>query len=181
MESIKEAAVLRGEFTLRSGATSNYYVDKYRFTTNPALLRSITEIMAERIRDIDSSAVRGTPGERGVSRLAGAELGGIPLVTAAGLMLDKPFVFIRNAKKDYGTAKQLEGELTATDRVVLLEDIATTGGQAVEAIDVLRHAGAEVLAVIAVVDRLEGARASIEGAGVRFESLLTKRDLGIDD
>lgn len=181
IEAIKGAAVLRGEFTLRSGATSNYYVDKYRFTTNPGLLRSITGLMVERLRDIDAAEVRGTGGSRGVDRLAGAELGGVPLVTAAGLAMDKPFVFIRNAKKDYGTANQIEGELTPTDRVVLLEDIATTGGQAVEAIHALREAGALVLAVIAVVDRLEGARANIERAGVRFESLLTKRDLGIED
>ncbi|MCB9838569.1 MAG: orotate phosphoribosyltransferase [Phycisphaeraceae bacterium] len=179
--AIREAAVLRGEFTLRSGATSNYYVDKYRFTTKPELLRAITELLVERIRDIDAAEVRGTGGDRGVDRLAGAELGGIPLVTAAGLALSKPFVFIRNSKKEYGTAKRLEGELTPTDRVVLLEDIATTGGQSVEAVETLREAGAEVLAVIAVVDRLEGARQNIERAGVRFEALLTKRDLGIEE
>jgi len=91
-----------------------------------------------------------------------------------------PFVFVRNAKKDYGTAKQLEGEIKPGDRVVFLEDVATTGGQAVEAIGVLRHAGAVVLAVICAIDREEGARANVESAGTRFETVFTKTDLGVE-
>ena len=92
-----------------------------------------------------------------------------------------PFVFVRNQKKDYGTAKQLEGELRAGDRVILVEDVATTGGQAVEAINTLRHEGALVLAVIAAIDRQEGARENVERAGCRFEAVFTKRDLGVDE
>jgi len=180
IDAIKDAAVLRGEFTLRSGATSSYYIDKYRFTTEPNLLRAIAEAMATRVREIDGAGVRGTGGSRGVDRLAGAELGGVPLATAVGLATGTPFVFVRNAKKEYGTGNRLEGTLTAGDRVVLLEDIATTGGQAVEAVGALRELGAEVLAVIAVVDRMEGARESVERAGVRFEALLTRDDLGVE-
>ena len=115
------------------------------------------------------------------TRLAGAELGGIPLVTIASLETGLPSIFIRNAKKDYGTAKQLEGVIEPGDRVVFVEDVATTAGQALEAVGVLREAGAEVPAIIAVIDRLEGARENVEAAGLAFEALFTKRDLGVDD
>lgn len=117
----------------------------------------------------------------GVDRLAGAELGGIPLVAATCLESGHPTLFVRNAKKDYGTAKQLEGVVNPGDRVVFLEDVATTGGQALEAVEVLKAAGANVLAVICTIDRLEGARENIEKAGLRFEALFTKRDLGVDE
>ncbi len=112
-------------------------------------------------------------------RIAGAELGGIPLVTATGLATGLPSIFIRNAKKDYGTAKQLEGTIEPGDRVVFLEDVATTGGQALEAVEVLREEGATVEAIIAVIDRQEGARENVEAAGLRFESLFTATDLGV--
>src|SRR5690606_15662416 len=108
-------------------------------------------------------------------------LGGIPLVTVASIETGLPCLFIRNAKKDYGTAKQMEGRLERGDRVIFVEDVATTGGQALEAVNVLREAGATVLAVIATIDRQEGARENIEAAGLRFESLFTKRDLGVDE
>ncbi|MCC6284891.1 MAG: orotate phosphoribosyltransferase [Phycisphaerales bacterium] len=169
-----EVCVLRGTFTLRSGRTSSYYLDKYRFSTRPEVLRDLGTLFGERIGEI----VRVTGP---VSRLAGAELGGIPLVTAASLETGLPCLFVRNQKKDYGTAKRLEGELRPGERVVFVEDVATTGGQALEAVDVLREAGAEVAAVICTIDRQEGARENVERAGVRFESLFTKRDLGVDE
>jgi orotate phosphoribosyltransferase len=115
------------------------------------------------------------------SRLAGAELGGIPLVTVASLHTGLPCIFVRNKKKDYGTAKQLEGVLNKGDKVIIVEDVATTGGQALEAAGVLKEAGAEVLAIIATIDRQEGARENVEKAGIRFEALFTKKDLGIDE
>ena len=172
-ELVAQAAVLRGEFTLRSGKTSSYYIDKYRFTTKPEILCTLGVMFAERVALIEREA-----GVR-VDRLVGAELGGIPLVTVTALETGLHAVFVRNSKKEYGTAQQVEGVLNEGDRVVFVEDIATTGGQSVEAIETVRDAGAEVVAVIAVIDRLEGARANIEGAGVRFESLLTRDDLGI--
>lgn len=172
---IAEVALLRGEFTLRSGRTSNYYLDKYLFSTRPELLRELGVLFAERIEQI--AAADGAP----IARLAGAELGGIPLVAVASLETGLPSLFVRNAKKGYGTAKQLEGLLHAGDRVVFVEDVATSGGQAIEAINVLREAGADVRAIICTIDRQEGARENIEAAGVRFESLFTKTDLGVDD
>lgn len=174
-DKIASLALLRGTFTLRSGRTSSYYLDKYRFTTRPEVLAPIGELIADRISNIQSST--GRP----VHRLAGAELGGIPLVTAAGLASGKPTVFVRNAKKDYGTAKQIEGVLEPRETVVFVEDVTTTGGQALEAVGLLRELGAEVLAVITVIDRQEGAGARFEEAGVPMFSLFTKSDLGIEE
>ncbi len=172
---IAQACVLRGSFVLRSGQTSSYYVDKYLFSTRPEVLRPLGELFARRIAEVEAQT-----GGR-VARLAGAELGGIPLVTVASLATGLPSLFVRNAKKDYGTAKQLEGALNPGDRVVFVEDVATTGGQALEAVKVLQGLGAEVVAVIATIDRLQGARENVEGAGIRFEALFTKRDLGITE
>ncbi len=173
--AIAEASLLRGTFTLRSGRTSSYYLDKYLFSTRPEVLRPLAGLFAGEIASLERG--RGTR----VARLAGAELGGIPLVTAASLETGLPCVFIRNKKKDYGTARQLEGKVERGDGVVLLEDVATTGGQALEAVEVLREAGANVLAVVATIDRLEGARENVEKAGLEFRALFTKRDLGITD
>jgi len=163
---IAELALLRGEFTLRSGRTSHYYLDKYRFSTDPQVLRQLGEMFAGRV-----------PG--GVNRLAGAELGGIPLVTAASLASGLPTVFIRNARKDYGTAKQLEGLLEAGDRLMLLEDVCTSGGQVLEAAAVIEAAGGSVELILATIDREEGAREQIESAGYAFDALFTKSDLGV--
>lgn len=170
---IAEASLLRGEFTLRSGRKSSFYLDKYAFSTRPEILAQVGVLLAGRVVELASRL--------GVSiqRLAGAELGGIPLVTVASLETGLPSLFIRNAKKGYGTAKQLEGKIEPGDRVVFIEDVATTAGQALEAVGVLREAGAEVVAVITTIDRLEGARENVEGAGLVFESLFTVRDLGI--
>lgn len=172
--AIADASLLRGTFTLRSGRTSSYYLDKYRFSTRPEVLGPVAELFAERVAAVGDAA-------GGIDRLAGAELGGIPLVAATCLVTGHPTLFVRNAKKDYGTAKQLEGLVEPGDKVVFLEDVATTGGQALEAVGVLRDAGAEVVAIIAAIDREEGARENIEGAGLRFEALFTKRDLGVDE
>jgi orotate phosphoribosyltransferase len=163
---IADVALLRGTFTLRSGRTSSFYLDKYLFSTQPDILAALGRMFAERV-------------PRGVTRLAGAELGGIPLVTAASLASGLPCVFIRNQKKDYGTAKQLEGVLNKDDRVVIVEDVATTGGQVLEAAKVIAETGAKVERIIATIDRLEGARENIEKAGYAFEALFSVRDLGI--
>jgi len=163
---IADVALLRGEFTLRSGRKSHYYLDKYLFSTQPDVLAELGRMFAERL-------------DEGVTKLAGAELGGIPLVTAASLASGLPCVFIRNQKKDYGTAKQLEGKLDASDRVVIVEDVCTTGGQVLEAAKVVEQTGATVSKIIGTIDREEGARETIEAAGYRFEALFTKTDLGV--
>ena len=163
---IAEVALLKGEFTLRSGRKSHYYLDKYLFSTQPGILAALGEAFAQRIGDH-------------VDVLAGAELGGIPLVCAASMASGKPCIFIRNQKKDYGTAKQLEGKLEAGQVVVLVEDVCTTGGQVLEAAKVIEAQGAKVDRIIGTIDREEGARENIEAAGYAFESLFSKTDLGV--
>ena len=165
---IAEVSLLHGDFTLRSGLKSNYYLDKYLFSTQPEILKELGRMFAERI-------------PAGTDRLAGAELGGIPLVTAASIESGLPSVFIRNARKDYGTAKQLEGTVNPGEKIVVLEDVATTGGQVLEAVAVLRETGAEVTGVIATIDRFSGARENIEAAGLAFDALFTVHDLGVVD
>lgn len=165
---IKDAALLHGDFTLRSGRKSKYYLDKYLFETQPDILAELGRRFAQHV----------TPD---ITRLAGAELGGIPLVAAASMATGKPSVLVRNQKKDYGTAKQIEGKLEAGDRVLIVEDIATTGGQVLEAAKTLTALGAQVVKIVAVIDRQEGARENIEGAGFAFASLVTKAGLGIDE
>lgn len=159
-------ALLRGEFTLRSGRKSNYYLDKYLFETQPGILKALGELFAQKI-------------DAGTDRIAGAELGAVALAAATAMACNKPFVIIRNKKKDYGTSKLIEGTLKAGETVIIVEDVLTTGGQVLEAAKTLKDAGAKVERIIAVIDRLEGARQNIESAGYRFESLFTTRDLGV--
>jgi orotate phosphoribosyltransferase len=148
MTRIAQTAVLRsaeGRFTLRSGRTSTYYIDKYLFSTDPEILAELGRMIAPRL-------------PAGTTRLAGAELGGIPLVTAASLASGLPCVFVRNARKGYGTDKRVEGRLAPGDKVVIVEDVTTTGGQSLEAARVITDAEAEVVKIIATVDRQEGGR-----------------------
>lgn len=167
-QALREAALLEGDFTLRSGRKSKYYLDKYLFETQPALLRELARRFARYVTD-------------DVDRIAGAELGGIALAAATSLETGKPFVIVRNSKKaGYGTGKLIEGKLEAGERVLLVEDVATSGGQAVEAAKNLQEAGATVDRIVVAIDRLEGAREAIEAAGLHFESLFTTRDLGIE-
>jgi orotate phosphoribosyltransferase len=161
------AAVLRGDFLLRSGARSSYYIDKYLFTTRPELLQRIARELATRL-------------PRDVQRLAGPVLGAVPLVTALSLQTGLPSVIVRVDKaKEYGTARRVEGTLLARERVVLVEDVVTTGGAALAAVDVLREAGADVLCALVVVDREEGGRGAFAAAGVPFHALFTKSELGL--
>jgi len=166
-QALRAAAYLEGDFTLRSGKKSKYYLDKYLFETQPTLLRELGKRFAEYVHE-------------GIDRIAGAELGGIALAAATSLETGKPFVIVRNAKKvGYGTDKLIEGKLEQGDRVLLVEDIATSGGQAIEAMKVLTDAGATVDRLVVVVDREEGGRANVEEAGYTFESLFTSDALGI--
>lgn len=163
---IVETALLRGRFELRSGRISSYYLDKYLFETQPDILAELGRRLAAHV-------------EVSTNRVAGAELGGIPLVAATSMAADRPAVLIRNQKKDYGTAKLIEGTLKEGDRIVIVEDVATSGGQVLEAARTLEAAGGRVEKIVAVIDRQEGARENIEAAGFAFASLLTRADLGI--
>ncbi len=164
---IAEVALLHGDFTLRSGRKSTFYLDKYRFETQPDVLAELGKLFAAKVSS-------------NVDRIAGAELGAVALAAATSLACSKPFVIVRNQKKDYGTSKQVEGILQPGERVLIVEDIMTTGGQVLEAAKSLQQAGATIDRIVGVIDRLEGARENIERAGFIFESLFTIKDLGIN-
>ena len=163
---IAEVALLHGDFTLRSGRKSTYYLDKYRFETQPDILIELGKMFAALI----------TPD---VDRIAGPELGAVPLAAATAIASGKPAIFIRNQKKEYGSNKQIEGVFQPGETVIIIEDIMTTGGQVVEAAKTIEAAGLKVKKIVGVIDRLEGARQNIERAGYVFESLFTTKDLGI--
>ena len=163
---IAEVSLLRGDFTLRSGRKSNYYLDKYRFETQGDILQALGKLFAEHV----------TPD---VDRIAGAELGAVPLAAVTAMATGKPCVYVRNQKKDYGTAKQVEGLLHAGERVLIVEDVLTTGGQVLEAAKVLETLGVTIVKIVAVIDREEGARQNIESAGYKFDALFTTTDLGV--
>jgi orotate phosphoribosyltransferase len=168
IKRIKETAYLEGDFTLRSGKKSKYYLDKYLFETCPDILKALGEEFSERITD-------------DVTLIAGAELGGIALAAATAIASGKNWIIVRNSKKGYGTGKLVEGVLKAGDVVLLVEDIATTGGQVLEAAKVITEAGATVKKIVAVIDRRQGAAENITSAGYQFESIITRDDLGITD
>lgn len=165
-EAIRKASYLEGDFLLRSGKRSKYYLDKYLFETDPKILVEVGKLLAEHAG-------------AGIDRIGGAALGGIPLATATALSCGKPFIIIRQGKKDYGTSKLIEGTIKAGDRILLVEDVVTTGGQVLEAIETIKQAGATVVKFVVVLDRMEGAARNIRDAGYPFEALFTSEDLGI--
>jgi orotate phosphoribosyltransferase len=165
---VKETSYLEGDFTLRSGKKSKYYMDKYLFETNPDILKALGEEFAKHATN-------------DVTLIAGAELGGVALAAATAMQTGKKWIIVRNSKKDYGTSKMVEGVLKADDVVLLVEDIATTGGQVLEAAKIITDTGAKVKKIVAVIDRKQGANENITTAGYKFESILTKEDLGIKD
>lgn len=168
IQRIKETAYLEGDFTLRSGKKSKYYLDKYLFETCPDILQALGSEFAKYITD-------------DVTLIAGAELGGVALAAATAMESGKNWIIIRNSKKDYGTGKMVEGVLKENDVVLLVEDIATTGGQVIEAAKIITEAGAKVEKIVCVIDRKQGAQENITQAGFDFSSILTKDDLGIKD
>lgn len=165
---IRETAYLEGDFVLRSGKRSRYYLDKYLFETCPDILKALGAEFAKHIT-------------KDVTLIAGAELGGVALAAATAMETGKNWIIIRNSKKGYGTGKMVEGLLNKDDVVLLVEDIATTGGQVIEAAKVITEAGATVKKIVCVIDRKQGAEENITQAGYKFESILTKDDLGIKD
>lgn len=161
---IARVALLRGDFVLSSGRRSSYYLDKYRFETDPALLRRIAHGLAGML---DAS----------VTRLAGPELGAVALVAAVALETGLAFVIVRRAAKEYGGSKEIEGLLDAGDRVAIVEDVITTGTQALAAAERIERAGGSVVQILGVVDRLEGGAEAIAAAGYPYRALVTRADL----
>jgi orotate phosphoribosyltransferase len=164
-QRIKAAAYLEGDFLLRSGKRSKYYLDKYLFEAQPDILADLGHRMAKFAEDCDI--------------IAGAELGAVSLAAATSMASGKPFAIVRKAKKDYATGKLIEGAPVEGKRVLLVEDVGTTGGAALAAAKILTAAGAKVTRLVFVMDRMQGARQNVEAAGYEFHALLTKGDLGI--
>jgi orotate phosphoribosyltransferase len=155
-------AVEFGEFELSHGGTSDYYIDKYRFETDPHCLSLIAQSFAAKL-----------DGEK----LAGVALGAVPLVAATSVETSSPYVIVRKQQKEYGTGNRIEGELNAGESVVVIEDIATTGQSALDAVRALRDAGATVERVLVVVDREEGARETLAAADIELDALVTASEL----
>lgn len=157
-------AVLYGTFELSHGGTSDYYVDKYRFETDPHCLSLIAEEFAARI------------GEN--TQLAGVALGAVPLVAATSVQTGLPYVIVRKKTKEYGSGNRIEGSPDIeNDELVVIEDIATTGQSAIDAVEALREAGAVVNRVLVVVDREEGARERLTEHDIELEALITASEL----
>ena len=168
IDALRDANAVRfGEFELSHGGTSEYYVDKYVFETEPRCLSLIAEAFAERL-------------SAGGEKLAGVALGAVPLVAAAAVETDRPYVIVRKQAKEYGTGNRIEGALEDGEEVVVIEDIATTGQSAVDAVEALREADAVVDRVLVVVDREEGAREHLADHGVEMGALVTASELLAD-
>jgi orotate phosphoribosyltransferase len=165
---IREHAYLEGDFVLRSGRRSRYYLDKYRFETHPSLLRELAERIAAR-----AVAAEGDRPEL----LAGPELGAVALTAAASLAAELPFLIVRKESKAYGTERRVEGVYEPGQRVCLVEDVVTTGGAAVGAVKALREAGLECRAAVCVVDRDEGGADALARHAVRLRSLFRAAEI----
>ena len=165
---IREHAYLEGDFVLRSGRRSRYYLDKYRFATKPELLREL----GERIADRALALAAGRP-----HRLAGPELGAVPLAAAASLASGLPFLIVRKEAKGYGTERRVEGLYEPGERVCLVEDVVTTGGAAIAAAEALRAAGLECATAVCVVDREEGGAEALASHGVELIALFRAAEI----
>ena len=164
---LKEHAYLEGDFVLRSGKRSKYYLDKYRFETRPELLRPLGERIAAVVREHASDA----------ARLAGPELGAVALAASASLASGLPFLIVRKAAKEYGTTKRIEGVFEPGECVCVVEDVVTSGGALLESVDALREAGLVVHTAVCVVDREEGGADARARHAVRLRPLFRAGDL----
>jgi len=164
---LREHALLEGDFLLRSGRRSTYYLDKYRFETLPELLGPLGERLAAAVREYEPETVR----------LAGPALGAVALAASASLVSGLPFVIVRDTAKEYGTRNRLEGSFEPGELVCLIEDVVTSGGALAEAVAALREAGLQVRNAVCVVDREEGGTDALARLGVRLRSLYRAGEL----
>ena len=156
---IKDASEIHGEFVLRSGKTSNRYFDKYLFESDPALLSDITRAMVALIPEATEA-------------LCGLELGGIPVVTMLSHYTKIPAAFIRKTRKEYGTCKYAEGPDLAGKRIVLVEDVVSSGGAIIDAANMLKSDGIVTETAICVLDRQTGGFENLREVGINLISLL---------
>jgi orotate phosphoribosyltransferase len=164
IQMLKECdAIQFGRFILTSGAVSDYYIDIKKASTNPKILKRIAELMAEYTKDYDI--------------LAGMELGAIPLVVALSLKTNIPFAIVRKEKREHGTGKQVEGVEINGKRVLIIEDVTTSGGSVVKTIQIIRENKGIVDEVIAIVDRESGAEEKLKNIDISFIPLISVSDI----
>ena len=161
---VRDVSRLTGQFVLPSGRTATEYFDQYQFEADPVLLDRLTEQMAVLIPE-------------GTEVLAGLEMGGIAVVTALARHAKLPTAFVRRQAKQYGTARLSEGAEVAGRRVLVVEDVVTSGGQVVISTNDLRKLGAHVDHALCVIDRQEGGAQALSAEGITLRALLTRADL----
>lgn len=167
-DALKACGALQfGEFTLASGAKSDYYINIKKASTDPKVLGLIARLMAEKMKENGIEA----------DRIAGVVLGAVPLEAALALETGLPFVMVRKEKKDHGTGKQIEGDLNEGEVVLMVEDVVTTAGSCIKGIHVLRDAGADVKYVLSVIDREAGGTEALQAEGVIFIPLVKGSEL----
>ena len=162
--AIYDVAHITGEFKLRSGITSNEYFDKYQFESDPKILAAIAEHMVALIPE-------------GTEVLAGLEMGGLAIATALSMRSGIPAVFVRKKAKDYGTCKLAEGPDISGKRVLIVEDVITSGGQVIMSGEDLKNLGALTNHVVCVIDREQGGREKLREAGLELSALFTMTEL----
>ena len=165
--AIREYAYLEGDFVLRSGKRSKYYLDKYRFETRPDILAAVGERIARAVAEFEPEA----------KRLAGPELGAVALAAAGSLSSGLPFLIVRKAAKDYGTSNRLEGVHERGETVCLVEDVVTSGGALLDAVKALRDAGLTVRTAVCVVDREEGGADALARQAVRLRPIFRANEV----
>jgi orotate phosphoribosyltransferase len=166
---IQHRSMLQGrEFRLTSGRSSNFFIDLKKTMFDPEGISLLADLLFARIKNED------------VGYIGGMETGGIPIVAAVSMRSwpEKPIkgFFVRKEIKGHGTDQAIDGLLEPGSKVILFEDVTTTGGSTMHAVDRVRERGCAVLKVISVVDRLEGAEENFRAAGIRFEPLFTRLD-----
>ena len=162
-----EASYLKGDFVLRSGKRSNRYFNKFLFETDPALLRRLGAHLARLV-------------PKDTQRLAAPELGAVLLGGAVSMESGLPLMLVRKEPKGYGTSKQIEGRFEPGDRVTVIEDVVTTGGDSLRSAQVLSDAGVKVIHLVVVLDRGEGGEENIRNAGIAYSPLFRIADLELD-
>ena len=174
LEILKKKAVLYGDFVLASGKTSSYYIDGRLVTLEPEGAYLMARLILDTLKDDSVDAVGGPT--LGADPIVGATI-------AASYLAGRPLLgfIVRKAEKMHGTQKRIEGPLREGLRVAILEDVITTGNSVLEAIQEVERAGAKVVRVIPVVDRLKGARELLTSKGYAYTPLFTRRDLGIGE
>lgn len=163
-KKIFNKSYITGEFLLRSGKISNEYFDKYQFESDPELLNKIAELMADIIPD-------------DFDYLGALEMGGIPIATALSMKINKQIVFIRKKAKEYGTAKFAEGPDIKGKKILLVEDVVTSGGQIIISTNDLRNDGAVISDAVCVIDRLAGGKENLSENDINLVPLFTIDEL----